>query len=135
MFLKILKIYWLLFEVLYYFKKVHTNCLVIYLFIVSLIFDLFWPMPFRRVKTIDHTDSVSSEEVFVDSESDWQTSVVEPSPTSARHESPRKQFVRTNVPSNEMIASLNLKDGQNLVTFSFSSRVLGTQQVWYSLRI
>ena len=23
-----------------------------------------WPMPFRRVKTIDHTDSVSSEEVF-----------------------------------------------------------------------
>ncbi|KAL2566014.1 hypothetical protein AAZV13_19G140100 [Glycine max] len=88
-----------------------------------------WPMPFRRVKTIDHTDSVSSEEVFVDSESDWQTSVVEPSPTSARHESPRKQFVRTNVPSNEMIASLNLKDGQNLVTFSFSSRVLGTQQV------
>ena len=42
-----------------------------------------WPMPFRRVKTIDHTDSVSSEEVFVDSESDCQTSVVKPSPTSA----------------------------------------------------
>ncbi|TKY62220.1 Phosphatidate phosphatase PAH1 [Spatholobus suberectus] len=89
-----------------------------------------WPIPFRKVKTIEHTNSnASSEDVFVDSESDWQTSVVEPSPTSARHESPRKQFVRTNVPSNEMIASLNLKDGQNLVTFSFSSRVLGTQQV------
>ncbi|KAG5052088.1 hypothetical protein JHK87_004286 [Glycine soja] len=42
-----------------------------------------WPMPFQRVKTIDHTDSVSSEEVFVDSESDCQTSVVKPSPTSA----------------------------------------------------
>ncbi|ESW34683.1 hypothetical protein PHAVU_001G171900 [Phaseolus vulgaris] len=88
-----------------------------------------WPIAFRRVKTIEHTDSASNEDVFVDSESDWQTSIVEPSPTSARHESPRKQFVRTNVPSNEMIASLNLKDGQNLVTFSFSSRVLGTQQV------
>ncbi|KAL2344999.1 hypothetical protein Fmac_006284 [Flemingia macrophylla] len=89
-----------------------------------------WPIPFRKVKTLEHTNSdVSGEEVFVDSESDWQTSVAEPSPTSAKHESPRKQFVRTNVPSNEMIASLNLKDGQNLVTFSFSSRVLGTQQV------
>ncbi|KAL3029305.1 hypothetical protein AAZX31_03G156200 [Glycine max] len=88
-----------------------------------------WSMPFRRVKTIDHTGSVSSKEVFVDSESDWQTPVVEPSPTSARHESPRKQFVRTNVPSNKMIASLNLKDGQNLVNFNFSSRVLGKQQV------
>ncbi|XP_014496067.1 phosphatidate phosphatase PAH1 [Vigna radiata var. radiata] len=88
-----------------------------------------WPIPFRRVKTIEHTDSESNEDVFVDSESDWQTSTVEPSPTSARNESPRKQFVRTNVPSNEMIASLNLKDGQNLVTFSFSSRVLGKQQV------
>ena len=42
-----------------------------------------WPMPFRRVKTIDHTNSVSSEEVFVDSKSDFQTSIVEPSPTSA----------------------------------------------------
>ncbi|KAK7396526.1 hypothetical protein VNO78_17596 [Psophocarpus tetragonolobus] len=88
-----------------------------------------WPIPFRKVKTIEHTDSLSSEDVFVDSESDWQTSVVEPSPTSVRHESPHKQLLRTNVPSNEMIASLNLQDGQNLVTFSFSSRVLGTQQV------
>ena len=35
-----------------------------------------WPMPFRRVKTIGHTDSVLNEEVFVDSESDCQTSVV-----------------------------------------------------------
>ncbi|RZC25167.1 Transketolase, chloroplastic, partial [Glycine soja] len=42
-----------------------------------------WPMNFQRFKTIDHTNSVSSEEVFVDSKSDCQTSVVEPSPTSA----------------------------------------------------
>ncbi|XP_061366646.1 phosphatidate phosphatase PAH1 isoform X2 [Gastrolobium bilobum] len=89
-----------------------------------------WPIPFRRVKTIEHTSSsTSSEDVFVDSESDLQNSVVELTPTSGRHETPHKQFVRTNVPSNELIASLNLKDGQNLVTFSFSTRVLGLQQV------
>ncbi|XP_058761978.1 phosphatidate phosphatase PAH1-like [Vicia villosa] len=86
-----------------------------------------WPIPFRRVKTLEHTYSnVSTEEVFLDSESG---ALVEPTPTSSSEGSPRKQFVRTNVPTNEQIASLNLKDGQNTVTFSFSTRVLGTQQV------
>ncbi|KAK7345639.1 hypothetical protein VNO77_16247 [Canavalia gladiata] len=86
-----------------------------------------WPIPFRKVKTIEHTNSNSpNEEVFLDSECG---SLAEPSPTSSTHGSPRKQFLRTNVPTNEQIASLNLKDGQNLVTFSFSTRVLGTQQV------
>ncbi|XP_010543338.1 PREDICTED: phosphatidate phosphatase PAH1 [Tarenaya hassleriana] len=82
-----------------------------------------WPIPFRRVKTIEHTDSnSSSEELFVDSEPDISAS-------DSHHESPRKQLVRTNVPTSEQIASLNLKDGQNMITFSFSTRVLGTQQV------
>ncbi|KAK7267559.1 hypothetical protein RIF29_20236 [Crotalaria pallida] len=86
-----------------------------------------WPIPFRKVKTIEHTNSNSSnDEVFLDSESGF---FVEPTPTSSTPGSPRKQFVRTNVPTNEQIASLNLKDGQNLITFSFSTRVLGTQQV------
>ena len=85
-----------------------------------------WPIPFRKVKTIEHTTSnASNEEVFLDSES----TLVEPTPTSSTQGSSHKQFVRTNVPTNEQIASLNLKDGQNLVTFSFSTRVLGTQQV------
>jgi len=86
-----------------------------------------WPIPFRKVKTFDHTNSnASTEEVFLDSESG---TFADQTPTSSTQGSPRKQFVRTNVPTNEQIASLNLKDGQNLVTFSFSTRVLGTQQV------
>ncbi|CAN6576430.1 unnamed protein product [Malus baccata var. baccata] len=84
-----------------------------------------WPIPFRRVKTLEHTDSNSSnEEEFVDSESSLQNSQVETTP-----ELPQKQFVRTNVPTTEQIASLNLKEGQNMITFSFSTRVWGTQQV------
>ncbi|KAM1798514.1 hypothetical protein ACFX12_032575 [Malus domestica] len=84
-----------------------------------------WPIPFRRVKTLEHTDSNSSnEDEFVDSESGLQNSQVETVP-----ESPQKQFVRTNVPTTEQIASLNLKEGQNMITFSFSTRVWGTQQV------
>ncbi|KAF9598272.1 hypothetical protein IFM89_026195 [Coptis chinensis] len=90
-----------------------------------------WPIPFRRVKTIQHTSSTSStEEVFVDSESGSQKphSALTPSP-NAGSESPHKKLVRTNIPTTEQIASLNLKDGQNMITFSFSTMVLGTQQV------
>ncbi|CAH8391360.1 unnamed protein product [Eruca vesicaria subsp. sativa] len=90
-----------------------------------------WPIPFRRVKTIEHTSSNSSseEDLFVDSEPGLQNSPEVLSAAESRHESPRRQLVRTNVPTNEQIASLNLKDGQNMITFSFSTRVLGTQQV------
>ncbi|KAG2245871.1 hypothetical protein Bca4012_069086 [Brassica carinata] len=91
-----------------------------------------WPIPFRRVKTIEHTtssNSSSEEDLFVDSEPGLQNSPEVLSTTESRHESPRRQLVRTNVPTNEQIASLNLKDGQNMITFSFSTRVLGTQQV------
>ncbi|KAJ4704777.1 phosphatidate phosphatase PAH1 [Melia azedarach] len=88
-----------------------------------------WPIPFRRVKTLEHTSSnSSSEEVFVDSESGLQNSQESASSTGIS-ESPHKQFIRTNIPTNEQIASLNLKEGQNMITFSFSTRVLGTQQV------
>ncbi|KAK9157934.1 hypothetical protein Scep_004508 [Stephania cephalantha] len=90
-----------------------------------------WPIPFRRVKTLQHTNSTASnEDIFVDSESAFQSSELqEPSTPHAGNESPRKQFMRTNVPTTEQVASLNLKDGQNMITFSFSTRVLGTQQV------
>ncbi|KAG5550096.1 hypothetical protein RHGRI_015145 [Rhododendron griersonianum] len=91
-----------------------------------------WPSPFRRVKTVEHTTSnASSEEVFVDSESGSQNQPFEQAPTTPTggSESPHKQLVRTNVPTTEQIASLNLQEGQNMVTFSFSTRVLGTQQV------
>ncbi|XWS55733.1 hypothetical protein CRYUN_Cryun09bG0025800 [Craigia yunnanensis] len=90
-----------------------------------------WPIPFRRVKTLEHTSSnSSSEEVFVDTESSLQNLQADSTPASGGQiESPHKQFIRTNVLTNEQIASLNLKDGQNMITFSFSTRVLGTQQV------
>ncbi|KAE8099477.1 hypothetical protein FH972_017457 [Carpinus fangiana] len=88
-----------------------------------------WPIPFRRVKTLEHASSnASSEEVFVDSES-GSLQVLSSMTSHDGKESPHKQLIRTNVPSNEQIASLNLKDGQNMITFSFSTRVLGTQRV------
>lgn len=87
-----------------------------------------WP-PFRRVKSLEHSSSSSSnEDVFVDSES-GNSQGISTMASYDGNESPHKQFIRTNVPTNEQIASLNLKEGQNMITFSFSTRVLGRQQV------
>ncbi|KAK4419132.1 Phosphatidate phosphatase PAH1 [Sesamum alatum] len=90
-----------------------------------------WPIPFRRVKTLEHCDSNASvEEVFVDSECFSPRQLVPPTPTArVATDSPRKQIIRTNVPTTDQIASLNLKEGQNMVNFVFSTRVLGSQKV------
>ncbi|KAM0941289.1 putative phosphatidate phosphatase [Dioscorea sansibarensis] len=88
-----------------------------------------WPIPFRRVKSIQHSDDGSSnEDLFLDSESGLQEHV-EQSPTSHNSPTHSKQLLRTKIPTTEQIASLNLKDGQNMIAFSFSTRVLGKQQV------
>lgn len=90
-----------------------------------------WPIPFRRVKTLEHADSYSSnDELFVGSESGSQSQQAATTPTArAASESPRKQIIRTNVPTSDQIASLNLKEGQNMVSFKFCTRVLGSQRV------
>lgn len=80
-----------------------------------------WSLPFRRVKTLEHTSSnLTTEEVVANVEHAVST------PTSSVViESPHKQLLRTNVPTSEEIASLNLKEGKNMVNFIFSAGVLG----------
>lgn len=97
-----------------------------------------WPIPFRRTKTLQHSDSNASSadaDVFVDSESCFSPSVEPLVTRNGENGSLQKKFLRTNVPTSEQIASLNLKDGQNLIAFSFSTRVFGKQQVCYFLYI
>lgn len=85
-----------------------------------------WPIPFRRVKSLHRsTSDCSDDEVFLDSQSTFE----EPSGSSNNYSSPRKNLLRTNIPTREQIASLNLKDGQNTIAFTFSTKVLGKQQV------
>ncbi|KAI7731085.1 hypothetical protein M8C21_001264, partial [Ambrosia artemisiifolia] len=40
-----------------------------------------------------------------------------------------KKHIRTLTPTSEQLASLNLAEGQNIITFTFSTAVLGTQKV------
>ncbi|KAJ3669163.1 hypothetical protein LUZ60_011113 [Juncus effusus] len=103
-----------------------------------------WPIPFRMSRSIQRTNSTeSTDELFLDSEpflhsptnsdnaSELGGSVSSKISSANNNEngSPRKQFVRANLPTNEQIALLNLKEGQNNITFSFTTRVFGKQQV------
>ncbi|XP_068667891.1 phosphatidate phosphatase PAH1-like isoform X2 [Aristolochia californica] len=89
-----------------------------------------WPIPFRRTKTLQHSNSnASSEDIFLDTESGMESPRSGPTPTNyVAKKLPEKKLLRTNIPTSEEIASLNLKDGQNKIAFSFSTRVLGEQQ-------
>ncbi|XP_060176867.1 phosphatidate phosphatase PAH1-like isoform X2 [Lycium barbarum] len=90
-----------------------------------------WPNPFRRVKTLDNSNiNSSNEEVIVNTESSSMYQPIEQTViTQGGKGSPPEQFVRTNIPTSGQITSLNLKEGQNMVTFIFSTRVLGEQKV------
>lgn len=90
-----------------------------------------WFIPFRRVQKFElNGDDTSNEEVFLDTESEFHSA-----PLTSQHykESPRKRIMRTNIPTTEQIASLNLKEGQNRIKFTFSTMVLGVQKVFHCL--
>ncbi|KAF8769761.1 hypothetical protein HU200_006371 [Digitaria exilis] len=87
-----------------------------------------WLNPFRITRSLQRSNSDSSEDIFLDSET-VLSPIDEQAQENNKSQSPRKQFIRTLIPTSEQVASLNLKEGQNLVTFSFSTRVLGRQQV------
>uniref|UniRef100_A0A0E0HFM4 phosphatidate phosphatase n=1 Tax=Oryza nivara TaxID=4536 RepID=A0A0E0HFM4_ORYNI len=87
-----------------------------------------WNIPFRISRSLQRSNSDSSEDIFLDTET-VLSPMDEQTPENNINQSPRKQFVRTLIPTSEQVASLNLKEGQNIVTFSFSTRVLGKQQV------
>ncbi|CAN6471175.1 unnamed protein product [Victoria cruziana] len=94
----------------------------------------FWSIPFRRVKTLEQSNSNPfSDDLSMPSEPPSESPVVKTeAPSNNKIDTPRKQLMRTNIPTSEQIASLNLKDGQNVITFSFCTRVLGKQQVHYA---
>jgi hypothetical protein len=45
------------------------------------------------------------------------------------YERPRKSKVQTIIPTSQMLAQMNLKEGSNRITFTFFTRMLGKQQV------
>lgn len=85
-----------------------------------------WPFGFKKMKTVNSArgplDAPKGADANNASESFHGKSV---NMTVAM----KKKVVRSIVPTSEQLASLNLKDGRNAITFTFSTAMLGRQQV------
>ena len=94
-----------------------------------------WPFPLRRPKTPERSGSaplVSREALLVAAgagvDSALMNNLVSQRDYYLRS---RKHKVRSFLPTSQMLASMNLKEGSNRITFKFITRVLGQQQVKY----
>ncbi|CAL4986529.1 unnamed protein product [Urochloa decumbens] len=91
-----------------------------------------WPFSFRRTRTISTIQPVCESPV----ETSVSTPVEESTPVNEldreRNKSRAKRIerkVRSLTPTSEELASLDLREGRNVVTFTFSTAIVGKQQV------
>jgi len=91
-----------------------------------------WPFSFRRTRTISAVQPVCESTV----ETSVSTPAKESTPVNEldreRNKSKAKRIerkVRSLTPTSEELASLDLREGKNVVTFTFSTAIVGKQQV------
>lgn len=82
-----------------------------------------WPFRFRRSKT------VASARQKPDNAINDVNEIFDSAEDVDRCNTKSAKKVRAIVPTSDQLASLNLKDGRNIVTFTFSTAMLGEQQV------
>ncbi|KAK1422209.1 hypothetical protein QVD17_25169 [Tagetes erecta] len=83
-----------------------------------------WRMwPFRRMGSKNVSENIKKES---DVHSEAETNVEKERSAPKSH---NKMYTRALTPTPEQLASLNLAEGQNIVTFTFSTSVLGPQKV------
>ncbi|KAH9320852.1 hypothetical protein KI387_015491, partial [Taxus chinensis] len=89
-----------------------------------------WPFSFRKSKIPQRSYSAQTTPIN-DLIGEPQTALQDSFDGSLNdyYRKSGKRKMRSNTPTSEQLASLNLKEGQNLITFTFSTRVLGKQQV------
>lgn len=85
-----------------------------------------WPFNFKRSKSISAVQSTPESTIAMDSKG---TGSCRNSSGGKIMRKPKVMKERSLTPSSEEVASLNLKEGQNVVTFGFSTAMLGQQQV------
>ncbi|CAM6063712.1 unnamed protein product [Sphagnum tenellum] len=93
-----------------------------------------WPFPLRRPKTPEQSivpnPLVSRDTLLLASGTAVQSPFVNDLMLqNAYYERPRRSKVRTIIPTSQMLAQMNLKEGNNRITFTFFTRMLGNQQV------
>lgn len=92
-----------------------------------------WPFSFRRSRSRKAMQSVLSDVTTSDivNASEIKMGVIEAK--NMLETKAVKKMVRVLCPTSEQLASLNLKEGRNTVTFTFLTPMLGKQQVFYFL--
>ncbi|XP_024388319.1 phosphatidate phosphatase PAH1 isoform X2 [Physcomitrium patens] len=91
-----------------------------------------WPFPLRRPRTPETNGSrpiISSQALLVAQNAAVNTAIVNNLIPDKDYYRSRKNKVRSFLPTSQMLAEMNLKEGSNRITFTFLTRVLGSQQV------
>lgn len=84
-----------------------------------------WPFSFRRSRTM--SPALNGTNGFHAENAPDKTGDMITEKNIPKAKVPK--MVRSIIPTSEQLASLNLKEGQNMITFTFSTPVLGKQQV------
>ncbi|XP_024380614.1 phosphatidate phosphatase PAH1 isoform X1 [Physcomitrium patens] len=92
-----------------------------------------WPFPLRRSKipvSNVSTPVMSQKALLVAAKVGVDTAIVNNLVSQNDfYLRSRKNKIRSFLPTSQMLAEMNLKEGSNLITFTFQTRVLGKQQV------
>lgn len=91
-----------------------------------------WPFPFRRTNSHKAMQPNLNDSRSPDVENASESTVGMDSSNTVLTPKGMKKTERATTPTSEQLASLNLKEGRNTVTFTFSTAMLGKQQVIYS---
>ncbi|GMH17707.1 hypothetical protein Nepgr_019548 [Nepenthes gracilis] len=81
----------------------------------------FWPFSFRRSKSLKSRQPDLENPCECSKGMAWDAAMNAPKVN--------RKKIRAITPTSEQLASLNLKEGKNVVTFTFSTAMLGDQQV------
>ncbi|GFY86870.1 phosphatidic acid phosphohydrolase 2 [Actinidia rufa] len=85
--------------------------------------------PFKRSKSMKNTQPAQNSNGSSDAENTLERSTSIDGEKDALKPEVKRKNVREITPTPEQLASLNLKQGKNTVTFTFSTSMLGPQQV------
>ncbi|KAK4274699.1 hypothetical protein QN277_017886 [Acacia crassicarpa] len=88
-----------------------------------------WPFSFRRSRSGKTEKPAPNDAKNTTSSNASESTIGTDAEKDELKPNPRRRKVRTKTPTSEQLASLNLKKGRNTVTFTFSTNMLGKQQV------
>ncbi|KAA8528545.1 hypothetical protein F0562_035900 [Nyssa sinensis] len=88
-----------------------------------------WPFPFKRSRSMKDSPPALDCSRSFDAENALESTSCTDGEKNVLKPKLNKKKVRAITPTSEQLASLNLKEGSNTVTFTFSTAMLGKQQV------